>query len=120
MTGHRDSGRAGFTLIELLVVIGIISFVAALVVAFGPGLFKSERSSRGAQSLQGILFVAKQQALRDRSPYGVRLLQDADGQVRSFQYIQQPPDFTGGTATGSGNTVTFTGVDLYGGFPGPP
>ena len=54
MTGHRDSGRAGFTLIELLVVIGIISFVAALVVAFGPGLFKSERSSRGAQSLQGI------------------------------------------------------------------
>jgi len=119
--GTLRRNRPGFTLIELLVVMAIISFLAALLVLLGPGLLKSEKAARGAQTLQGILFVAKQQALRDRNPYGIRLLQDNDTQVRSFQYIQQPGDFTGGkvTVTTGSATATFTGVDLTGGLPDP-
>src|SRR5262245_26490718 len=109
--------RPGFTLIELLVVMFIISFIAGLLVLIGPALLKSDHSSRGAQTLQGILFIAKQQALRDRNPYGIRLLRDPDGQVRSFQYIQQPGNFTGGQVTVQQGSVdvTFT-VDLTGGL----
>jgi len=111
--------RPGFTLIELLVVISIMTFVGALLILIAPALVKSEPASRGAQLLQGNLFIAKQQALRDRAPYGIRLLQDSDGQVRSFQFIQQPGDFTGGTLTtqASSNQVTFANVDLSGGLP---
>ena len=114
--------RPGFTLIELMVVVSIIAFLAALLVLVAPSLVQSEPASRGAQLLQGNLFLAKQQALRDRAPYGVRLLQDSDGQVRSFQFIQQPGDFTGGSvavAAGSPNTAAFANVDLSGGLPDP-
>src|SRR5207248_2973094 len=100
--------RSAFTLIELLVVIFLITFLAGLLVLLGPNLFKSEKSSRGAQTLQGILFIAKQQALRDRSPYGVRLLLDSDGQVRSCQFIQQPSDFSGGKVTTAPGATTLT------------
>src|SRR5207248_9342123 len=109
--------RPGFTLIELLVVMAIISFLAALLVLIGPGLLKSEKAARGAQTLQGLLFVAKQQALRDRNPDGIRLLQDNDSYVRSFQYIQQPGDFTGGkvmvnppSAAGAPQQIAFQNV----------
>ena len=106
MSTDRNERRAGFTLIELLVVISIIAFVAGLLVLFGPGLFKNAKASRGAQTVQGVLFIAKQQALRDKAPYGVRLLTDADGQVRSLQYIQLPPDYTGGTAQAATDNTT--------------
>jgi len=112
-------GRTGFTLIELLVVIFLISFLAALTIVIGPALINSDPSSRATQLLQGNLFIAKQQALRDRNPYGVRLLADPDGQVRSFRFIQQPSDFTGGTVTVGPGQATFTGVDLTGGLPDP-
>ncbi len=133
MSTPRRNGlgrRPGFTLIELLVVMAIIAFLAALLVLIGPAILKSDQSSRGAQSLQGILFIAKQQALRDRNPYGIRLLRESnnptnpDGtpnlaysQVRSFQYIQQPGNFTGGQVmvTQGSTDVKFT-VDLTGGL----
>src|SRR5438874_2737708 len=105
MRWHRPN-RPAFTLIELLVVMGIIAFVAALAVLLVPNLARSEKASRGAQQLQGILFIAKQQALRDRNPYGIRLLRESNDpkspdylRVRSFQYVQQPPDFSGGKVT---------------------
>ncbi|MBI1913632.1 MAG: prepilin-type N-terminal cleavage/methylation domain-containing protein [Planctomycetes bacterium] len=128
---NRPRRRPGFTLIELLVVIAIITSLLGLLVLIGPGIIKSEKAARGAQTVQGILFVAKQQALRDRNPYGIRLLREsnnptnADGstnpdyyRVRSFQYIQQPADFTGGTVsvTPPSTTITVTGVDLSGGL----
>ena len=116
---QQPHGRAGFTLIELLVVIFLISFLAALTVVVGPALILSEASSRGTQLLQSNLFIAKQQALRDRNPYGIRLLRDPDGQVRSFQFIQQPGDFTGGQVQVAGKMATFTGVDLTGGLADP-
>jgi len=119
MNTRHATGRPAFTLIELLVVIFLITFLAGMTVLIGPALILSESSSRGAQLLQGNLFVAKQQALRDRAPYGIRLLKDADGQVRSFQFIQQPSDFTGGDVTVAPKQATFTGVDLTGGLQDP-
>jgi len=117
--------RPGFTLIELLVVIAIIGILMGMLVLIGPTLLKSEQASRGAQTLQGVLFAAKQQALRDRNPYGIRLLRESNDptnpdyyRVRSFQYIQQPADFTGGkgAATTGLPTITVTGIDLWGGL----
>src|SRR5262249_37098179 len=74
---NRPRHPPGFTLIELLVVMSIIAFIAGLLVLLGPTLLKSEQASRGAQTLQGDLFIAKQQALRDRNPYGIRLLRES-------------------------------------------
>ena len=116
---QRPQGRPGFTLIELLVVIFLISFLAALTMVIGPALIVSEPASRGAQQLQSNLFVAKQQALRDGNPYGIRLLKDSQGFYTSFQFIQQPNDFTGGTimVDPTGKIVSFNGVDPTGGLP---
>jgi prepilin-type N-terminal cleavage/methylation domain-containing protein len=122
---HTERGQPGFTLIELLVVMGIITFLASLAVLVGPALLRNEKASRGAQELQGHLFVAKQQALRDRFPYGLRLIADPDGQCRSYQYIRQPPDYTGGTAgvlndpndPTSLSRAIFNNIDLSGGLP---
>jgi len=120
MSTPRRNGlgrRPGFTLIELLVVMAIIAFIAGLLVLIGPAILKSDHSARGAQTLQGVLFIAKQQALRDRNPYGIRLLRDPDGQVRSFQYIQQPGNFTGGQVlVQNGSTDVKFSVDLTGGL----
>src|SRR5262245_1140191 len=122
---NRPRRRPGFTLIELLVVMSIIVFLAGILILLGPTLLRSEQASRGAQTLQGDLFIAKQQALRDRNPYGIRLLRESTvstdpnyNVVRSFRYIQQPNDFIGGRVSiNSGSTTAlFTGVDLWGGF----
>lgn len=93
---HRRT-RPGFTLIELLVVIALISVIATLIVLVGPSLFKKQAASEGARRLQGGLFVAKQQALRDRSPYGIRLIPDPNNPlyVTSFVYIVQPEPIVG-------------------------
>ncbi|MSQ93101.1 MAG: prepilin-type N-terminal cleavage/methylation domain-containing protein [Gemmataceae bacterium] len=65
--------RAGFTLIELLVVIALIAVLAGLTIAFLPGAASSARESRAAGILQGALNIAKQRALRDQGPRGVRI-----------------------------------------------
>jgi prepilin-type N-terminal cleavage/methylation domain-containing protein len=123
---ERPQGRLGFTLIELLVVISLITFLAAMAVLIGPAILKSEQSSRGAQLLQGNLFIAKQQALRNRAPYGIRLLPDGNGNFNALQFIQQPDNFTGGQVsvlpgdptnpTSPNKVVQFRGVDLTGGL----
>jgi len=132
MRSERTARRTGFTLIELLVVIGVIVVIAGLIVYFGPGIEKGERSARGASALQGNLFIAKQQALRNRLPYGIRLLRGSNSptlpngnpdpdfnKIRSFQYISQPLDYRRGNVkadTGTTNVVFFDGPDLTGGL----
>src|SRR5262245_51990991 len=122
MRKEQTARRTGFTLIELLVVIGIIVIIAGIVVMLAPAIMKGDRAARGASQLQGTLFIAKQQALRDRIPYGVRLFRADPNpllgngnpnpdffKVRSYQYIQQPLDFRRGfvSAAAATNTVTF-------------
>ncbi|MCI0743545.1 MAG: prepilin-type N-terminal cleavage/methylation domain-containing protein [Gemmataceae bacterium] len=91
----RKRKRSGITLIELLVVIGLIALLAALSVAFIPAIGDSARASRGGQFVQGWLLTARQRALRDRVPYGVRLLVEPGNPylVRQCQYLEVPEDF---------------------------
>jgi prepilin-type N-terminal cleavage/methylation domain-containing protein len=107
----RKQSRGGYTLIELLVVIALISILAALTIAFFPNAASSARESRAAMQVQGWLNVAKQRALRDQAPRGLRLwvtqLTPAGPDwwlgttpygnvVTECQYIEQPDDFSGG------------------------
>src|SRR5947209_8657792 len=97
-TLHRSPPpRAGFTLVEMLVVITIFAILAGLAVLIFPRLQDSTRISRGADSVQGALFMAKQWALRDHLPRGVRLLYGSDGLVHSLQFIEQPLPYNTGT-----------------------
>jgi prepilin-type N-terminal cleavage/methylation domain-containing protein len=100
--------RGGFTLIELLVVLGIITVLATLVVAVAPRFGDRQRASRGASMLQSWLNLAKQRALRDRRPVGIRLPhQDSalsattpgyiSGYVTEVQYIELPDERIAGT-----------------------
>src|SRR5437870_1324304 len=90
--------RPGFTLIELLVAMAILITLAALAVAFLPNIGAQQRVADGAGQLQQMLLTAKQKALRDGRPRGVRLLllDPAGKEVTKLQYVEQPDDFFGG------------------------
>src|SRR6266581_4234766 len=65
--------RTGFTLVELLVVMAIIAFLAALLVAFLPSIASQTAEANAAVNLQGWLNIARQKAVRNQNPYGLRL-----------------------------------------------
>jgi prepilin-type N-terminal cleavage/methylation domain-containing protein len=116
-TWHR---RRGLTLTELLVVIVIVVTLAALVLAVSPRLGEHQRASAGADLLQQWLLTAKQRALRDRQPCGVRLLRDSANPsiVTTLQFIEQPPEFAEGKLTvQTTSIVLIEGTDLSGGMP---
>jgi prepilin-type N-terminal cleavage/methylation domain-containing protein len=123
MRVHSAGRRPAVTLIELLVVIAIVAGLAALAVVVFPRLRDSQRVNRGADTLQGQLFLAKNIALRDQQPRGVRLVLDTDGQVHSVQLIEQPPPYVAGVITGvmpspvnaTQFVASFAGADFSGG-----
>src|SRR5262245_48904264 len=116
--------RLAFTLVELLVVISIIAILGGLGYLVGGVFLKTKKVVRAPSDIQATLFTAKQMALRDRIPTGVRLILSTAPapsplvtpvpHVVSLQYIQQPPDLNDGSisvaAAGNAqlNTVTFT------------
>jgi prepilin-type N-terminal cleavage/methylation domain-containing protein len=117
--------RPGFTLVELLVVIAIVLALAGLVILFLPRVQESQRAARGGTIVQGTLFIAKQRAMRDQAPRGVRLMVDlSTGFVSSMQFIEQPDDFSGGMlSTNPAQPAPYTqiilsGVDLWNGDSG--
>lgn len=91
----RTARRAGFTLVELLVVIALIIVLAALTAAVvQTGMLTSQKVVSAADRASGWLLIAKQRALRDGAPRGVRfLMTDAGGgffRVTDAQYIESP------------------------------
>lgn len=91
----RTVRRAGFTLVELLVVIALIIVLAALTAAVvQTGMLTSQKVVSAADRASGWLLIAKQRALRDGAPRGVRfLMTDAGGgffRVTEAQYIESP------------------------------
>jgi prepilin-type N-terminal cleavage/methylation domain-containing protein len=123
--------RPAFTLIEMLVVIGIIVVLATLSVAIIPSVQQRTKAARAADQVQGWLLIARERALRDRLPRGVRLIIDVDSRfgyvARNLVYIEQPDPFTGGAImfdtpgqpTSLMNKASFVGnVDITGGQAG--
>ncbi len=102
---HRSPTRPrpAFTLVELIVAVAIIAVLAALAVLIIPQLQDNQRGASGADQVQGALFLAKQWAMRDQVPRGIRLVPtlDPDGKTRvhSLQLIEQPDYFVPPTTT---------------------
>ncbi|VTR98768.1 prepilin-type N-terminal cleavage/methylation domain-containing protein [Tuwongella immobilis] len=87
--------RPGFTLVELIVVISIIGTIAGAVLLMVPSLDRQGRAARGADQLQGWLLIAKQQALRDQRPRGLRMITDPSnpGRITQLEYIEEPEPY---------------------------
>jgi hypothetical protein len=85
--------RAAYTLIELMVVVGLIVLLATLTVAVAnSSLIDSYKIVGGADRISGWLLTAKQRALRDKTPVGVRLLRDTENPnfIRQAQLVEMP------------------------------
>src|SRR5262245_32805075 len=65
--------RRGITLVELLVVLAIMTALFGLVAAVAPRFGDRQRPSRGAAQLQSWLTLARNRALRDQRPRGIRM-----------------------------------------------
>jgi len=68
--------RKGFTLIELLVVITIILIVSAVALPTVLPALSHRQVSEAARILQAVLAGARDAAIRDNAPSGIRLLPD--------------------------------------------
>jgi prepilin-type N-terminal cleavage/methylation domain-containing protein len=68
--------RSGFTLIELLVVITIILLVSAVALPTVLPALSHRQVSEAARILQAALVGARDAAIRDNAPSGIRLLPD--------------------------------------------
>jgi prepilin-type N-terminal cleavage/methylation domain-containing protein len=86
--------REAFTLVEMLIALAILLVLSTLLIGFGGRMMESRRSNAGADLVQKWLLIAKQRALRDQTPTGIRLVGDtaAGTQVTQLIYVQQPPD----------------------------
>lgn len=119
---HRQPQRFAFTLIELMVVMAIMMALGAigLRVSYKTG----DKPRDGADRVQGWLLMAKQWALRDQAPRGIRL-SGSGGLVTRLTYIEQPEDWAASNSRISYSTTALpagklpgTNVDFWGGFDG--
>ena len=88
--GHPGE-RAGFTLIELLVVITIILIVSAVALPTVLPAMQHRQVSEAARILQAVLVGARDAAIRDNAPSGIRLLPDPQlSGLNPTGYARQP------------------------------
>lgn len=87
------SARAGYTLVELLVVMSLIILLAALALGVSQtGMFGSQKVISAGDRVSGWLLIAKQRAVRDGAPRGVRFFTSPGDPTRftEAQYIEAP------------------------------
>ncbi len=125
----RPLFQRGFTLVELLVVIALIGVMALLAVLFIPSINTKARAARGAGDLQTWLNTARQRAIRDQRPIGLRILfEQANVRMAKYptdpligstrcQFVEQPDDVGSQRFLDASNGL----VDLIlAPFPQPP
>jgi len=79
MTRNR-LGRPGYTLVEILVVMTLIILLAALALGVSQsGMFGSQKVIGAGDRASGWLLIAKQRAMRDGAPRGVRFYNTVGG-----------------------------------------
>lgn len=124
MAGHIAPRRRGFTLIELIVVVTLMLFLAGLAALFIPSATSSAREANAAVLVQGWLNMAKQKALRDQAPRGLRLWnKNNDLQIYECEFIELPDPFSAEpviTAPASLSSVIFQGLAIANGYPASP
>src|SRR5262245_59554774 len=108
--------RPGLTLIELLVVIALLVVLATLTVVYIIPAFQDNKNVlRGSDRLTATLLIARQRAMRDQAPRGVRFeIGDQPGFAVNLIYLEQPEPYRAGTvsiAAGS-PTAAFTGTGV--------
>ncbi len=98
--------RAAFTLTELLVVLALIALLGALLAFVMPSFRDRSRAAKGGQAVQGWVSYARQRAMYEQAPRGVRFMFApatlAGGTtlgVVECQYLEQPDDYIGGPLT---------------------
>jgi prepilin-type N-terminal cleavage/methylation domain-containing protein len=102
----RTTLRGGFTLIELLVTMSIIAVLATLTVVYVIPAFQDNKNVvRGLDRIVTMLLIAKQRALRDQRPVGVRFDVETDTdpgnatvtRIKStkLRYVEQPDIVSG-------------------------
>ena len=72
----QHSHRRGFTLVELLVVVAIILLLAVSTLPVVVPSLTQQQINYGARFLHGELAQARDRAIRDNAPRGIRLLPD--------------------------------------------
>ena len=89
---RTPAARLAFTIIELLVAMGIALTLLGLAVAVSQSsAFDSYKIVGSADRVSQWMLVAKNRALRDRAPRGVRLIVDpATNTCREIAYIEMP------------------------------
>jgi prepilin-type N-terminal cleavage/methylation domain-containing protein len=129
VTGHWSAGRRGrgrrrgFTLIELLVVILIILIVSAVALPVVLPALSHRQVSEAARLLQGALVGARDSALKNGTPSGIRLMPDAafplaflaNGQIDPTQPlaasriipIESAPEYSEGMLTIENTQISF-------------
>jgi prepilin-type N-terminal cleavage/methylation domain-containing protein len=90
----------GFTLIELLVVLTIILIVSVIALPVVLPALSHRQVSEGARALQAGLSGARDSAIRNNAPSGIRLLPDpaVPGAFNRFIPLSAPPSYTNGLA----------------------
>ena len=69
--------RRGMTLVELLVVLAIVGIVAAVTGPYVMNAIRGSAVKSSAQALQGAITAAREAALKDRAPKGLRIMPDS-------------------------------------------
>ncbi|MEZ6142278.1 MAG: prepilin-type N-terminal cleavage/methylation domain-containing protein [Zavarzinella sp.] len=107
--------RSAFTLIELLVAISIMLAIMALAALVLPALRQRDNTTKGTNQVQGYLSLAKQRAIRDQAPRGVRFYASLEDPnlCTEMAYIEQPEPFLPPTGT----SVTISPAPPIAGVP---
>jgi prepilin-type N-terminal cleavage/methylation domain-containing protein len=96
---ERDQGeREAFTLVELLVATMLLVVLASLALLIIPSLNQGQQTPKAATQLQQWIEIAKQRAVKDRAPRGVRLVYTLPPgnqmQVTQLEFIELPDPYT--------------------------